>query len=179
MRLCIHNVYIIYDGHLENTLIPNIEGIKKEGKYKAYWDSADISTSEEAVEVLKDITNWSVFATGISGATATGSPTYEMLANSWNSNPMVNSTTLTVGSTINGITDSTRLYMLPMVTEEVCYGYWLSTALENNPYRVWYITFDGYIDNQGFGYNNFSIRPLVCLPTETTGMVEKNVTIFN
>ena len=79
------NVYIILDGYLDNTLVPEEAQMTIEKTYDVYWDeSGTVDTGAKASSILKDNNVWSNFANGNGGEKAIGSPTLEMFVNSWN-----------------------------------------------------------------------------------------------
>ncbi len=139
------NIYIILDDYLENRLLPAIEGISTSEKYDIF---SDISR-ETLLTGLTTNSNWSEFANGISGATATGTPTNEMFVNSWNENPEVNVRQLEVetlyyGSTNGGsISDPTKLYVPHTERVDNCNGYWLASPLAGNTIDIWYMNYSG------------------------------------
>ena len=75
------NLYIILSDYLPNSLIPAETGMKTMGKYQAYWFYVQ---AIEAVATLTNTANWSAFAKGKGGDSATGAPTAEMLIASYN-----------------------------------------------------------------------------------------------
>ena len=173
------NVYIILDGYLPITLIPEETEITTKGTYQAYWDTTNFSTNEQAVATLRNTSYWSDFAAGVTGATAYGSPTNEMFVNSWNENPTVNSQTLTVETVIDSFTDSSKLYNPYPETLDGCNGYWLASINANNTLGVWRVVRKNYVGAVEFNgeYYGYALRPIICLPCETTGTIGSSVSI--
>ena len=175
------NVYIIASNYLDMSVTPidlaTTKMIKGNGKYTVYWDSS-IGTNIEVVETLNNTSNWNAFASGKGGESATGGPTYEMLADSWNANPKTNNITLDPTNYKEGLTDSTGLYIPHTSDVDGCVGYWLASSDNIYPNHV----FAMVCKSSAVYYNPFTsdmdgIRPVVCLNKEVTGTVGYTITI--
>ena len=146
-----NNVYIILDNYLENRLLPTATGLQTSDKYGVYSNT----NRDILLTGLRTESNWSEFANGVSGATATGSPTNTMFIDSWNENPLVNSRILekeVIYNYSDVINDVTRLYIPQTESIENCYGYWLNSAFVDNTRSVWCVSHTGYIDSNSYGY---------------------------
>ena len=172
-----NNVYIILDGYLPNTLIPEETGMTTEGTCQAYWDTTNFSTNEQAVATLKNTTYWSAFAGGLNGATAYGGPTNTMFVNSWNENTTVNSKTLSVETLTTGLTDSSKLYIPYTESVDGCNGYWLASPRVDYYNHMWDVDYSGRVYYHDLYNIHYGIRPLVCLPSGITGTVGTSVRI--
>ncbi len=174
------NVYIILDDYLENRLLPTETGLQQvNGKYGV---CSKIDRDTLVAELITE-SNWSEFANGVSGATATGSPTYQQFIDSWNKNPAVNTRQLELekpyyGSNNGGpISDPTKLYVQHTNEVEGCAGYWLATPYANYSYDVWNVTRNCYLINSNYYVEWYGVRPVVCLPTDITGTIGETVEI--
>jgi len=172
------NVYIILDGYLPNTLIPEVTGISTTGTYQAYWNTTNFSTNEDAVATLKNTVYWRAFASGVTGATAYGGVTNEMFVNSWNENPAVNETTIFVNKFATDLKDSSKLYIPYNEPVEGCYGYWLASSHVETSSTIWFVNHEGVKRNYYVYSEVFGMRPLICLPSGMTGEVGATVSIY-
>ena len=172
------NVYIILGEYLENRLLPIETGLQTSGKYNIY---SNISR-EELLKGLTTESNWSEFASGIEGATATGGPTNAQFVASWNENPLVNSKKLeeekiyNIGNNDN-FNDITNLYVPYKKAFENCYAYWLTTPYQTSNDNMWLVTYSGCKDIEKYNYTYYSVRPLICLPSNVTGTIGETVEI--
>lgn len=174
------NVYIIASNYLDMSVTPidlaTTKMIKGNGKYTVYWDSS-IGTNIEVVETLNNTSNWNAFASGKGGESATGGPTYEMLADSWNANPKTNSITLNPTNGQDGLTDSTGLYIPHNSIIDNCYGYWLTSTNSSYADHAFAMLYAGAVYYNPFTSDLNGIRPVVCLNKEVTGTVGYTITI--
>ena len=46
-----------------------------------------------------------------------------------------------------------------------CYGYWLASPSAYDGYNVMNVSYNGYVDNDGYNYSSYAYRPVVCLPS--------------
>lgn len=169
-----NHVYIILDGNLNANLVPSATGLQTDPSNYPFGVWSD--TAAATTVSLKSSSNWSIFATGIEGATATGSPTLEMLIRSWNENSHVNSTQISSDdATVIG-NDTTGLYKVN--TEGSVQAYWLAVDSGAERYRVLNNGIYGYIPYQyDIPYQSHACRPVIALPNSTTGTVGTTVTI--
>lgn len=157
-----NNVYIIKSDYLDNSLIPNSTGIKKTGKYVAYWEKS--INNKSAAETLTNTNNWSEFASGKAGETATGGPTIEMYVASWNEKgytklyTSTNSTGYLIGTTKNQTTTEVNmsddivgysdiLYYPYKDICESCNSYWIASP---SAYDTDCLLFLDYIGRIGY-----------------------------
>ena len=140
------------DDYLENRLLPTATGLQTKNKYSVYSNT----DRDTLVTALTKTSNWSEFASGVSGATATGGATNEMFVNSWNGNPAVNGRQLEVeksyyGSTNGGqIMDPTKLYVPCTEVVEGCKGYWLLSPDADGANAVWNVVYDGVVGTHSY-----------------------------
>lgn len=119
-------------------------GLDTSGNYTVYS-----STSRDTLLTgLTTTSNWSELANGIEGATVTGTPTGELLMNSYNEK---NGTSLTYTSrpTLDSSTEDYDLYVRKISTNEFL-GYKLSSAWTYDNRSVWYISSSGMVSNTSF-----------------------------
>ena len=152
------NVYIILDDYLENRLLPTATGLQTKNKYSVYSNT----DRDTLVTALTTQSNWSEFANGVEGATATGGATNEIFVNSWNGNPEVNGRQLEVetlyyGSTNGGpISDPSKLYVPRTEGVDSCNGYWLVSPYAGYAGSVWHVYSNSSV-SIGY-YNNEYLR---------------------
>ena len=163
------NVYLMYGDYLEASLMPAGNNIGKDisnYKYGVKSNSGGVST---LVSWIRNTTTWSDFAAGYSGAVATGSPSLDQLNESLKKPNKLNSS----------ISGSGSLYLPKDNTFENCSGYWLnksSTAGASN--YCWYVSYTGEIrSNEDASSLSYTVRPVVCLPSEARGTVGESVSI--
>ena len=148
-----NNVYIILDDYLENRLLPTATGLQTKNKYSVYSNT----DRDTLVTALTKTSNWSEFASGVSGATATGGATNEMFVNSWNGNPAVNGRQLEAGKYYFGsnnggeISDPTKLYVPHTEGVDSCNGYWLASPFAGGTNSVWGVGYRGNVGNRDYG----------------------------
>ncbi len=172
------NVYIILDDYLDNSLIPASTGMTKGRKYVAYWDTNIFSTNTEAIATLTNTNNWSAFAAGNGGDTATGSPTNDMFVASWNENPNTTEV-LSTNTRYPTLEDPTGLYILEkyMGDDENCYGYWQASVGNDPRDGLWTMDGFGWMGSRGASSSGLSLRPVVALKSLVTGNVGDTVTM--
>ena len=163
------NVYIILDDYLENRLLPTATGLQTKNKYSVYSNT----DRDTLVTALTKTSNWSEFASGVEGATATGGSTVEMLISSYNQK-MKKDLDYTK---IPNLGTSDELYIPNKVIVDNCYGYWLISPNILDSNKIWNIHYGGNVDNFVYNGNYFCIRPVVKLPTLTTGIIGETVEI--
>lgn len=181
------NVYIISSNYINMDKVAvdlsKVKMSRENGKYNVIWT---IDTNTEAVEILTNTNNWTAFATGKGGESATGGPTYEMLANSWNQNPKTNS--IKINSTQNyqdGLIDKTGLYLPHTKSVDSGEGYWLAsvvpetTGYTNSLFQVYYSggVYYGVPCHTNGTRPSRAIRPVVCLKADATGKIGQTVVI--
>ena len=169
------NVYIILDGYLENRLLPVETGLQTSDKYGVYSNT----NRDTLLTALTKTSNWSEFASGIEGATATGSPTNTMFIASWNENPKVNDIKLNTETNYsNGeLRDSTGLYKPYGSIISNCHGWWLTSIDANNTNNLWHANYLGYFTTYPYTANIMGIRPVVKLPSNITGIIGDTIEI--
>ena len=150
-------VYIITSDYLPVAKVPIISGISTTGAYGVYGSI----NRDYLVNGLKDTTKWSVFVNGITGATATGSPTAELFMESYNKKHNIN-----LNYTDRPTIDNTdTLYVPHSSSYNSCSGYWLASPDETSTKNVWRVYYDGNVNTNGYNIANYGVRPVVSLPT--------------
>ena len=163
-------------------------------KYMLEW-RLNNPTSENAnmkvVASLLDTDAWKGFATGVSGAEATGAPTLEMYIKSWNAKQYTqvycnNSTTtgyyvdvveppLTAYVNMAGTTGfSDTLYYPHTAMYNKCAGYWIASPSASREAQILSVNREGYIGNKNYYTSSYGVRPVVCIPAETSGCLSKD-----
>ncbi len=175
------NVYIIASDYLDiSSITTPIDFIKMQminnNDYMVCWNQ-NIETNIEASGTLTNTDNWTAFATGKGGESATGGPTYEMLADSWKQNPKTNSVILDPYTWKDGLTDSTGLYILNTNNENGCNAYWLASSTNVQANALYIMGYGNAIYYNDLYQTYNGIRPLVCLKSETIGTVEETISI--
>ena len=161
-----NNVYIIYGDYLEASLMPDSSDVNKNPSTYKYnvW-----SAREDANYLHSWLNNeniWSEFAGGVTGATAKGGPTLAQLSMSFNRK-------LIVADDISG-----SLYIVKNEQYENCSGYWLNEYYRQSSSSnyIRYVNYQGKIyDNECGTAKNYSVRPIVCLPSDTLGKIEGDI----
>ena len=172
------NVYIILADYLDASLVPSETGLNTDIENYEYnvWSSTN---RENLLNAIKTEQYWLEFASGVEGATAIGSPTNEMFVNSWNKNPIVNTTKLTVNDVATGLADPTGLYIPQTKVIDECYGYWFSSIDVVDSERIFGVFYDGNIGGSKYYGKVCGVRPVVCLPANITGTISSNtVTMY-
>ena len=125
----------------------------RKGEYTVHHIYSD---RDSLINWLKDLTKWSKFASGISGAKAVGAPTVEQFCGCWN---VMNQHQKI--SPNDGWIDLKRPGKLFFPhKKELCDGYWL---VSTDSSRVWYVDDNGnvYDDYVYDDYGKRGVRPLV------------------
>ena len=162
------NVYIIASDYIPNTLAPAV--LDKRGTYNVY----STTSRDTLLNALTTQSNWSAFVDSSKAQSATGTPTAEMLMNSYNAK---HGTSL-VYTDIPRIDTTDSLYVPHTSVIGNCYGYWLASPHADNTSRVWNVAFGGDVYNDASSHVRFGVRPVVCLQSGIKGTVgDTNVTI--
>ena len=118
-----NKIYIILDDFLPNNLVPETAGLSTSGTHVVN-SQTDRTT---LLNGLKTESYWSEFANGVSGATATGTPTFELIMKSYNEKY---NTSLNVDPTISGafaIGNKDALYVPHTNSYNDVKYYWLAS----------------------------------------------------
>ena len=185
------NVYIILDDYLKWREIPI--GTLDEG-FAHIWYNREHGNDEEYVKFneytnafikqLKDTSVWSYLKNGKGAISAIGTPTYEMIRDSYNENPNCKIKLEVDLPDINEIKriENVELYY-PTPKENIIMGYALASAYDgaDKPIALIGLDYDGKegIFIQSYLTNNlwWGIRPVVCLDSSITGTVGETITI--
>lgn len=160
-----NNVYVILADYLPAGQVPEESGLATDEENYPYsvWSDED---RDVLINGLIDETAWSGFTNGIYEATATGSPTAELLINSYNAK---NGTELvyTDTPTLDSTTEDYSLYVPHTSVVSGCYGYLLATPNTNNSDSVWNINYIGNVGN-ACNYDGYvrGIRPVISIPKD-------------
>ena len=167
-------VYAILADYLPVELIPTESNLKTNPNNSPYAVWSD-KGAEHLLDGLNNTDAWKNFSNGIADAIVTGTPTLELLIDSYN---IKNRATFdyTYFPTLNEDTDDYELY-IPHPGEENLNSYWLAT--ESDKYseytdKVCYACSSGIIDYLGSPEAEFAVRPVVALPLETTCNYKNN-----
>ena len=117
------HIYLILDDFLQNNLVPSSAGLSTSGTHVVN-SQTDRTT---LLNGLKTESYWSEFANGVSGATATGTPTFELIMKSYNEKY---NTSLNVDPTISGafaIGNKDALYVPHTNSYNDVKYYWLAS----------------------------------------------------
>ncbi len=162
-----NTVYAILADYLPATQVPASAGLRTNPTSYPYnvWANTN---RDILINGLKSTTAWSSLANEISGATVTGSPTVELLMNSYN---IKNQQELvyTDSPTLDSSTEDYDLYVPYTDGISDCYGYWLaSIPPTTNLNWAWNMYCNGEINYTYEYYTNvrpgLGIRPVVSLP---------------
>ena len=161
-------VYVILADYLPAEQVPESTGftqISDDSKYNVHVPP--MASNNEYLSGLKNTTAWSNFTNGIVGATATGSPTAELLMNSYNTK---NGTSLvyTDYPTLDDSSVDFDLYVPHTKVIEECMGYWLATSSDFSNYCMLGVFCNGQIYQESFdeNYPDLCCRPVVSLPLD-------------
>ncbi len=162
-----NNVYIVLDEYLEANLMPKGTNIAKDiSKYKYnVWSGRD--NASPLYDWLKNESIWSEFASGMEGATATGSPTVKQLNKSLNR-------TFDSKESVSG-----NLYITNSEPFENCKGYWLCDyyTFHASSYCR-FVNYNGSIGgDESATSKTYSVKPIICLPSNVEGTVTDSVHI--
>ena len=124
-----------------------------------------LGNSEEIISNLTNNLLWSDLANGINGVTVTGSPTADLLMNSYNTKNGTNLVYTDYPELDNSTVDY-DLYVPHTTIYQDCYGYF-STTQDLKSYIKGVITVyhSGTFSSANYMSGNFSIRPVVEIPS--------------
>ncbi len=169
------NVYLILDDFLPNKLVPTETGLNILGTH-----AINSQTNRDAMlSGLRTETYWEKFANGVVGATATGTPTFEILMKSYNEKHGTNLNTNPNISEEITIDNTDTLYVPHENGYNGCQGYWLASedVRDSNNFWTWNVCCTGYLDYNGPTIDFTSIRPVIKLPSIVTGTVGETIEI--
>ena len=151
-----NSVYLISSDYVPNSGITN--ALNKLGNYAIYGNSRD-----ELVSALTNTSNWSAYATGFSGAIATGSPTLQQFWASYNGVYGINYSEEHIDlSDQTGYNDI--LYFPHKESWNNINGYWFSSPNTTYQDMVEDMSYRGHVNYAVAGYSQNAVRPLVRLP---------------
>ena len=159
-------IYAILADYLPAAQVPTSAGLNTDVTKYLYsvWIDTDRDT---LVNGLKNEAAWSTFTNGIVGATATGSPTSELLMSSYN---IKNGTELvyTDYPKLDSGVEDYNLYVPHTEAVSDCNGYWLASPRVDFSLSVWFMGCDGLVGDSYYALTEFSARPVVSLPSSIT-----------
>ena len=152
-----NKVHVILADYLPNEKIPEGNNISKKG-YNV-WSTKDRTA---LLDYIEGTDKWSRFANGISGATVIGSPTKDLIENSYKSNHNGSSWDPSVAKEQNLYVPHNEI-----VKEDgqITYGYWLASPYASYTGVVWHVRGSGYVSGNVYS-DGYGVRPIVCLPFE-------------
>ncbi len=156
------NVYLISSNYVPNSGMSLETGIEKvEGSdYRVYT-----SNPTQLFNWLTNPTNWSAYATGVTGATAMGGATKPQFTDSYNAKYGTNHST-GLDTTSDGYTIENNVEPYKTEGKENCASYWLASMPSDKQIDVWCIYNTGLVTAVNYAaYGIYrGIRPLVKLP---------------
>lgn len=162
-------IYVILADYLPAEQVPVTAGLDTYTDDYVYgvWSDSD---SDTLISGLSNETAWSSFANGIEGAIATGSPTAELLMDSYNSK---NGTELSYEDypDLDDGTEDYDLYVPHTDAIDDCYGYWLVSTDENIDGSVRTVSNTGLVYSYNYDSPEYSARPVVTLPIDTAAQL--------
>ena len=156
-----NKVYAILADYLPNsTNYATNAGLETIGEFAIL-----LGNSEEIISNLTNNLLWSDLANGINGVTVTGSPTADLLMNSYNTKNGTNLVYTDYPELDNSTVDY-DLYVPHTTIYQDCYGYF-STTQDLKSYIKGVITVyhSGTFSSANYMSGNFSIRPVVEIPS--------------
>ena len=167
------NVYAILADYLPASQVPAAAGLHTSTTDYPFgvWSDIDRDT---LVNGLLNTTAWSNFTNGIAGATATGSPTAELLMSSYNTK---NGTELayTDYPRLDSSTTNYDLYVPHTSTIDDCFGYWLSSPIADHSDSVWSVFYEGLMSADQYRSGHMAARPVVTLPCDISAELVNGV----
>ena len=157
-----NTIYAILADYLPNsTKYAENAGLQTSNTYSVY----STTNRDTLLTRLTTTSNWSGLTNGITGATATGSPTAELLINSYNEKSG-ESLTYEDYPTLTSTIQDYDLYVPHTGEADNCYGYWLASHDEMYSDDVWFVDIDGEVGNNNYGSTDHGLRPVVSLPSD-------------
>ncbi len=167
-------IYIILEDYLPIELVPSGAGLNTAGTYQVY-SSTNRNT---LLNGLKGSSYWSEFANGVAGATATGTPEYEILFKSYNEKNGKTEITDPTKVSNHFVENTDTLYFPHNSGYKACLGYWFSALYQYASTGLWAAYFDGGISGGAYdNTNKIGVRPVVKLPSTVKGVVEDLIEI--
>ena len=156
-------VYAILADYLPAIQVPETTGLSTDATSYPYsvWTN---NGRDALLDILLNQTAWSDFANEIPGATVTGSPTAELLMNSYNTKTGTE-LVYTDSPTLDNTIEDYDLYVPHTEIYESCSGYRLATKYESDSYNVWYVLYNGEIAHLHPQDSTTAIRPVIALPS--------------
>lgn len=160
-----NTVYAILADYLLAKDVPDSIGINYNDYYiYCVWDEVDAAG---LVNGIKNQEGWSSFTNGITGAKAIGSPTPELLVNSYNAKNKVDYI-YTNEPKFNSNTEGYDLYVVHEWKYNDCEGYWLAEQYRDSNNQIWILYQDGEVKSYDPGSDPIlGLRPVVALPLDT------------
>ena len=134
-----------------------------------------VNSTVNRADLLTKLTtnsNWSGLTNGITGATATGAPTEELILNSYRTEAGKEPTNNTFDSTI----ENYSLYVSQTGDYNGTHNYWLATEASGNTTDLKGIRYSGEVRQDSYNNQYMGLRPVVLLPSSVN--VTKNGNIW-
>ena len=159
------NVHVILSGYLPAIQVPEAAGLDTNtSKYKYnVWSDKDLNT---LINGFLNTEAWSSFTNGIEGATATGTPTLELLMNSYTTKDTSFETDYQWAFTLNRNIEDYDLYD-PKVNDSNCLGYSFATPFKDDGVQLWVNIYNFTIGGGSYDDQYSGVRPVVSIPTST------------
>ena len=168
-------VYAILADYLPASQVPESAGLTTNTTDYPYSVWSDIDRDILLNGLLNEVA-WKDFANGISGATVIGSPTGELLINSYNTEygteflytlyPILN---------INSSSENYNLYVPHTSVYENCYRYWLASPINEEIDTMFDVNYNGAVGYYSYNKDGCSARPVVSIPTDTMCNYENGI----
>ncbi len=153
------NVYLIASDYVHNSGMTVTSDVAKvEGNdYCVKGNSRD-----GLVNWLTNESNWSAYASGLSGATATGGPTKPQFVQSYNAKYGTSHSSDLGNDSSFTVSEQVAPYII--INTSNASAYWLSSTFSADTGGVWRVSNNGNVYNINFSNTSYGIRPLVKLP---------------
>ena len=133
------------------------------------------NSRDRFISWLTNAENWNAYASGFKGATATGGPSKQQFAESYNAKYGTSHSAGLADSFI--VTDKVAPYIISDTS--IAYGYWTTSAVSNESSKLWDIDAWGAFNPNDYNRTNYAIRPLIRLPEGVLAIKTNNVWIFS
>ncbi len=170
------NVYLIASDYVPNNGMTITSDVAKVAgnDYCVYGNSRD-----GFVGWLTSTENWSAYAAGMDGATATGGPTLQQFWASYNGK-YGTSYSEEYETLSSHIGYSSTLYFPHTSIWNGTEVYWLASPNSSYASNIECVTYYGSVYHGSYnGNNNFGIRPLVCLPAGVKAQKSGSTWVFS
>ena len=168
-----NNIYIILDDFLPNNLVPASTGLSTAGTYIVNSQT----NRESLLNGLRTASYWNEFANGYEGATAQGTPEFDIVMKSYNEKHKANVKTDPTTQGNFTIDNTDILYVSHNSAYNGANFYWLAAEYPGNANSVWGVTSSGGVYTGSYGNSTAGVRPVVSLPPSIEGTVGETIEI--